>query len=126
MVSSPRCYGFHPLRSAEGCAELELDGDEVTRERFLLPKLQSRLEKCAFDVHYGSGLCIIRGLNNEDYTVEDSTVIFLALASYVGDQRGLQNSKGDMLCRPPVHDISFASAKANKSTRYRVKILDRA
>ncbi|KAI1774469.1 Clavaminate synthase-like protein [Hypoxylon cercidicola] len=77
--------------------EFELDGDEVNRERFLLPRLQSLLEQCAFDVHYGSGLCIIRGLDNENYTVEDSTIIFLAIADYIGNQRGLQNSKGDML-----------------------------
>ncbi|KAI0160084.1 Clavaminate synthase-like protein [Hypoxylon sp. FL1284] len=81
----------------KGFCELELDGDEATPARFLLPGLRSRLEQCALDVHYGSGICIIRGLDHENYSVEDSTIIFLALASYIGDQRGLQSLKGDML-----------------------------
>ncbi|XDG02677.1 hypothetical protein ABKA04_002292 [Annulohypoxylon sp. FPYF3050] len=76
---------------------LELDGDEVTRERFPLPNLQKHLENCALEVHRGSGLCIIRGLKPENYSIEDNIVIFLALSSYIGDHRGLQNSKGDML-----------------------------
>ncbi|KAI2607811.1 Clavaminate synthase-like protein [Hypoxylon sp. NC1633] len=75
----------------------ELDGDEVTRDVFLLPTLQSQLDQCAFQVHRGKGLCIIRGLDPERRSVEDNTIFFLALASYVGDQRGVQNSKGDML-----------------------------
>ncbi|KAF3064375.1 hypothetical protein GL218_02753 [Daldinia childiae] len=77
--------------------ELELDGDEVTRECFPLPSLQDRLEKCAFEVHRGHGLCIIRGLNPDNYTIEDNIVLFLAISSYIGDERGLQNAKGDML-----------------------------
>ncbi|XXG99560.1 hypothetical protein Hte_005899 [Hypoxylon texense] len=114
----------HPLDAAEVDAgmktygELELDGDEVNPERFPLPGLQSQLEQCAFDVHYGSGLCILRGLSNESYTVEDSTVIFLALASYVGDQRGLQNSKGDMLCRATSHVTESKSWTVPRAKRH--------
>ncbi|KAI0828766.1 Clavaminate synthase-like protein [Hypoxylon sp. FL0890] len=81
----------------QGFHELELDGDEVNRERFPLPSLQERLDRCAFEVHRGRGICIIRGLNPKWYSIEDNIIILLALASYVGDQRGVQNSKGDML-----------------------------
>ncbi|KAI0847169.1 Clavaminate synthase-like protein [Daldinia vernicosa] len=77
--------------------ELELDGDEVTRGYFPLPSLQDRLEKCAFEVHHGCGICIIRGLTPDNYTIEDNIVLFLAIASHIGDERGLQNAKGDML-----------------------------
>ncbi|KAI0381247.1 Clavaminate synthase-like protein [Hypomontagnella monticulosa] len=76
---------------------LELDGDEVTRERFPLPHLESLLEQCSHEVHRGSGLCIVRGLKPSKYTSEDNIVLFLALASYIGDQRGIQNAKGDVL-----------------------------
>ncbi|KAI1653974.1 Clavaminate synthase-like protein [Daldinia decipiens] len=86
----------------ESSHELELDGDEVTRECFPLPSLQDRLEKCAFEVHRGCGLCIIRGLNPDNYTIEDNIVLFLAIASYIGDERGLQNAKGDMLWKAHV------------------------
>ncbi|KAI1454222.1 Clavaminate synthase-like protein [Annulohypoxylon moriforme] len=84
-------------QALEAFHELELDGDEVTRERFPLPNLEDQLERCAFGVHRGSGLCIIRGLKPEKYSIEDNIVLFLALSSYVGEQRGIQNSKGDML-----------------------------
>ncbi|KAI5865234.1 Clavaminate synthase-like protein [Durotheca rogersii] len=76
---------------------LELDGDEASRGYFPLPNLREQLEKCALEVHRGSGICIIRGLNPENYTIEDNIVLFLALASYIGDQRGLQGPKGNML-----------------------------
>ncbi|KAI1396843.1 Clavaminate synthase-like protein [Hypoxylon fuscum] len=78
-------------------SKLELDGDEVTRECFPLPNLQRRLEQCVHDIHHGSGICIIRGLRPEKRTVEVNIILFLAIASYIGDQRGIQNAKGDML-----------------------------
>ncbi|KAI8957034.1 Clavaminate synthase-like protein [Daldinia sp. FL1419] len=82
------------LRSSH---KLERNGDEVTRASFPLPHLRDSLDKCALEVHDGSGLCIVRGLNPEKYTVEDNIVLFLAIAGYIGDERGLQNSQGDML-----------------------------
>ncbi|KAI1377044.1 Clavaminate synthase-like protein [Hypoxylon crocopeplum] len=84
-------------KSLHSFHKLELDGDEVTPERFPLPHLRGLLEQCALCVHRGSGICIVRGLNPGNYTIEDNIVLLLAIASYIGDQRGLQNSKGDML-----------------------------
>ncbi|KAI1076677.1 Clavaminate synthase-like protein [Whalleya microplaca] len=74
-----------------------MDGDEVRRECFPLPSLQGRLDQCALEIHHGSGMCIIRGLNPEDYSVEDNIILFLGLADYIGDQRGVQSTKGAML-----------------------------
>ncbi|KAI0117962.1 Clavaminate synthase-like protein [Nemania sp. FL0031] len=76
---------------------LELDGSEVTCDNFPLPVLGPRLKKCAARIHRGSGLCIVRGLNPNAYSAEDNTIIFLGLASYIGEQRGVQSSKGAML-----------------------------
>ncbi|KAI1800440.1 Clavaminate synthase-like protein [Daldinia bambusicola] len=76
---------------------LELDGDEVTPDHFPLPILRSKLEECALEVHHGRGLCIIRGLRPERYSIEENIVLFLAIASYIGDKRGIQNSKGEVL-----------------------------
>ncbi|KAI1445037.1 Clavaminate synthase-like protein [Annulohypoxylon stygium] len=95
--------GKSPIVTRFELRGLELDGDEVTRERFALPNLQKQLENCALGVHRGSGLCIIRGLKPENYSIEDNIVIFLALSSYIGDHRGLQNSKGDMLSHVTEH-----------------------
>ncbi|OTA98322.1 hypothetical protein M426DRAFT_17521 [Hypoxylon sp. CI-4A] len=78
--------------------ELELDGDEVTPELFSLPlELRDLFRQCANEVHYGTGICIIRGLKPDNYSIEDNIILFLGIASHIGDQRGVQNSKGDML-----------------------------
>lgn len=76
---------------------LGLDGSEVTRDNFPLPTLGPQLKNCAANVHQGSGVCIVRGLAPESYSDEDNAIIFLGLASYIGEQRGVQTSKGAML-----------------------------
>ncbi|KAI2470805.1 Clavaminate synthase-like protein [Annulohypoxylon bovei var. microspora] len=108
-------------RALQAFHGLELDGDEVTRERFPLPNLQNQLEQCALRVHRDSGLCIIRGLRPEKYTIEDNIVLFLALSSYVGEKRGLQNSKGDMLS----HVTESKSWTAPKEKRHGIHTNDR-
>ncbi|KAI1204572.1 Clavaminate synthase-like protein [Annulohypoxylon truncatum] len=107
-------------RALEAFNGLELDGDEVTRERFPLPNLESQLEQCALEVHRGIGLCIIRGLKPERYSVEDNIVLFLGLSSFIGDQRGLQNSKGDMLS----HVTESKSWTAPKEKRHGIHTND--
>ncbi|KAI0017830.1 Clavaminate synthase-like protein [Xylariomycetidae sp. FL0641] len=77
--------------------DLELDGDEVSRERFPLPTLTKVLDQCAVELHQGRGVCIIRGLTPQHYSPEENVILFLAIASYIGTQRGVQNAKGDML-----------------------------
>jgi hypothetical protein len=79
-------------------AELDMNGDEVNRERFPLPTLGGKLDRCAVEVHFGTGMCMIRGIDPGNYSIEDNMVIFLGISSYIGDQRGLQSAKGAMLC----------------------------
>ncbi|KAI1312905.1 Clavaminate synthase-like protein [Xylaria venustula] len=76
---------------------LELDGSDVNRENFPLPILGFRLRECAINIHRGSGVCIVRGLTSEKYSAEENTIIFLGISSHIGDQRGVQSSKGAML-----------------------------
>lgn len=76
---------------------LELDGDEVSPERFPLPTLRGRLARCADEIYNGRGISIIRGLRPSRYSAEENTMLFLALAEYIGDQRGIQSYKGAML-----------------------------
>ena len=42
-------------------------------------------------------MSLIRGLNPTRLSPEDNLVVFLALSDYIGDVRGVQNSKGDMI-----------------------------
>lgn len=79
--------------------DLELDGSEVTRDNFPLPVIGPKLRDCAFDIHRGSGVCIVRGLMPTAYSVEENAIVFLGLASHIGGQRGVQTSKGAMLSK---------------------------
>ncbi|KAK6073980.1 hypothetical protein SCUP234_04843 [Seiridium cupressi] len=75
----------------------ELDGDEVDRDKFPLPTLGPLLDRCAVEIHYGHGVCVIRGLDPKKYILEDHSVIYLGVSSYLGGQRGVQSSRGAML-----------------------------
>ncbi|KAK7999064.1 hypothetical protein PG991_014739 [Apiospora marii] len=55
-----------------------------------------RLDRCALEVHNGTGICVIRGLESK-YSVEDYMTIYLGISSYLGNRRGLQDAKGSML-----------------------------
>ncbi|KAK6445132.1 hypothetical protein FP744_10001380 [Trichoderma asperellum] len=74
-----------------------LDGDEVDKHNFPLPMLAPQLAQCAKDIHEGHGFFVVRGLDELRYPVEDSTIIYLGIASYVADKRGLQDKKGTVL-----------------------------
>lgn len=41
---------------------------------------------------------MIRGLDATCYTAEENTIIYLGIASYIADQRGIQDRKGNVLC----------------------------
>jgi hypothetical protein len=76
---------------------LGLDGDKVSADNFPLPNLSRRLRASAEGLYFGRGFFIIRGIDVAKYTTEDSVTIFLGVASYIGDKRGLQDRKGNML-----------------------------
>ncbi|KAM0500519.1 hypothetical protein ACHAP8_005058 [Fusarium lateritium] len=78
---------------------LGLDGDKVSADNFPLPNLSRRLRASAETLHLGKGFVVIRGIDGAKYTNEDSVTIFLGVASYIGDKRGLQDRKGNMLFR---------------------------
>ncbi len=71
--------------------------DGLTRKRFELPTgLKERLEAVAREVHEGRGYSIVRGFDREYEDVEHAA-IFLAIANYIGEQRGVQDPKGSIL-----------------------------
>ncbi|KAK4181521.1 hypothetical protein QBC36DRAFT_84202 [Triangularia setosa] len=77
--------------------ELELDGHEINRHNFHLPTLSARLGQACHEVHRGRGFVIIRGIDPLKYSVEDNVMIYLGIAAYIGEQRGFQDKKGNML-----------------------------
>lgn len=88
-----------PLWSGWSClhaVESGLDPDDIGPNSFPLSKAKDKLDRCAQVLHSGHGLVVLRGLGSER-PVEHGLLVFLGLASYVGDQRGVQNKQGHML-----------------------------
>ncbi|KAF4455444.1 hypothetical protein F53441_2233 [Fusarium austroafricanum] len=86
---------------------LGLDGDCVSRNNFPLPTLGPRLDQVRRDVHQGKGFGVIRGLDPKKYSVEDLTVLYLGIQSYIANHHGRQDRKGNML----VHIVADNSSK---------------
>lgn len=77
--------------------ELGLNGDEANCKNFDLPTVKDKLERAAVNVHEGCGVSIITGSDWSGLSPEDKLTLFLAISDYVGDVRGVQNRKGDMI-----------------------------
>jgi len=76
---------------------LELDGNDVCSDNFPLPVLGENLRGLACDLYEGRGFCVIRGLDLSKYSVEDYTVIWLGIQSYIAPKQARQDKKGNML-----------------------------
>jgi hypothetical protein len=76
---------------------LGLDGDLVEPANFPLPTLGARLKDLSRDVHQGRGFCVVRGIDPASYAVEDLTLVYLGVQSYIAEQRGRQDKRGNML-----------------------------
>ncbi|KAI1455336.1 Clavaminate synthase-like protein [Annulohypoxylon moriforme] len=77
--------------------EQELDGEAITKATFPLPNLGIHLDQICQDVYHGRGFSIVRGLDPEAYSLEDLTIIYLGISSYVAERRGKQDQRGSML-----------------------------
>lgn len=91
-------------------AELGLDGSHVNVDTFKLPTLGPRLVELSLDIHNGRGFAVVRGINPGDYSVEDLTLAYMGVASYVADKRGCQDKLGNMLGKLffPLHNSTRA------------------
>lgn len=88
---------LHIDNALEFLLDLGLDPEEIDHTQFPLPSsVVDKLQQCAHTIHEGVGFCVLRGATS-CYSVEDSVTVFLGIASYIGDQRGLQNKQGHML-----------------------------
>lgn len=76
-----------------------VDGNEVSRDTFPLPKLGVVLDKICSDVYEGRGFGIVRGLDPDAFSIEDLTVVYLGISSYIGERRGKQDQRGSMLSK---------------------------
>ncbi|GAB1310079.1 Taurine hydroxylase-like protein SAT17 [Madurella fahalii] len=93
--------------AVEHYKSLDQDGDLVEPANFPLPTLSTKLKELSDDVHNGRGFCLIRGINPASYSVEDLTLVYLGVQSYIAEQRGRQDKRGNML----VHIVADNSTK---------------
>ncbi|ERT03118.1 uncharacterized protein SPSK_09171 [Sporothrix schenckii 1099-18] len=89
--------------------DLGLDGENVSRNTFPLPQLGAKLDELSLEVYEGRGFCLVRGVNPADFSVEDLTLTYLGVQSYIADQRAHQDNRGNML----VHIIADKSSKTS-------------
>ncbi|OAA82474.1 TfdA family oxidoreductase [Akanthomyces lecanii RCEF 1005] len=86
------------LNSAlEHFKSLGLDGDLVDRTNFPLPQLSKKLNAMRHEVYNGRGFALLRGLDVNAYSVDDSTIIYLGIQCYIGNKFGRQDKKGNMM-----------------------------
>ncbi|KAM3465476.1 hypothetical protein MY5147_009286, partial [Beauveria neobassiana] len=88
---------------------LGLDGDLVDKTNFPLPQLAKKLISMRRQVYAGRGFALLRGLNVNDYCVDDLTIIYLGIQRYIANQFGRQDNKGNML----VHIVADNSSPIN-------------
>ncbi|KAH6898592.1 hypothetical protein B0T10DRAFT_578395 [Thelonectria olida] len=86
---------------------LGLDGDLVCKDNFPLPTLGPRLDTIRRDVYNGKGFGVIRGLDPQKYSVEDLSILYLGIQSYIANRLGRQDKKGNMM----VHIVADNSSK---------------
>jgi hypothetical protein len=82
-------------------AGLELDGGDLSPANFPLPKLGAKLRGLSRDVYNGKGFCVVRGVDPKVYAVEDLTLVYLGVQSYIADKRGRQDKRGNILGSSP-------------------------
>lgn len=69
----------------------------MDKSNFPLPNLAKRLEECSDSLHTGRGFFVVKGLDMSRFSVEDGVILYLGIASYIGDKRGVQDRKGNVL-----------------------------
>jgi hypothetical protein len=61
------------------------------------------------DLYDGKGFGIVRGLNPDDYTLSDLTIVYLGITSYIAEVRGKQDQRGSMLIHVVKRGGEYAS-----------------
>ncbi len=86
---------------------LGLHGDMVDKTKFPLPHLSEKLHAMRQEVYNGRGFALLRGIDVNQYSVDDLTIIYLGIQYHIGNRFGRQDKKGNMLGKcsdqPPQH-----------------------
>jgi len=83
-------------------ADLHLPLECLSRDLFPLPYLGNKLKHLATMLTTGLGLFLIRGLDPNRYSNEQNILLYLGISSYIGERRGRQDERGNMLRMYPL------------------------
>ncbi|KAK3328839.1 hypothetical protein B0H66DRAFT_526239 [Apodospora peruviana] len=106
-VEHYKCKHCSHLTRSFIVSSLGQDGDLVEPRFFPLATLAAKLEALSTEVHHGKGFAVIRGIDPASYSVEDINLVYLGIQSYIAEQRGRQDKRGNML----VHIVADDSTK---------------
>ncbi|KIH92036.1 taurine catabolism dioxygenase family protein [Sporothrix brasiliensis 5110] len=77
---------------------LQIDGHEICKDNFVPPaNIRDALFAASNSLHNATGVCIVKGLNPSLYSDSDNLLLFLGLASFIGDKHGIQDKKGNVI-----------------------------
>ena len=106
--------------SNEQIAELEYAADQIlnqglelvdiTKDKFHLPTLSSKLKPLTTQLTDGIGFTLIKHIPVENYSIEKAAIIFYGLGTHLGNAR-MQNAKGHVLGH--VRDLNMRSDDPN-------------
>jgi hypothetical protein len=65
----------------------------ISQETFPLPYLSPLLRKKALELQSGRGFFVLRGLEPDQYSIEDNIILYTGVSSYIGSIRGRQDTK---------------------------------
>lgn len=86
---------------------------EIKRSDFSLPRLARRLDSVRLELEGGKGFALIRGLPVERYSLEDSQIVFWALAVLLGDPQE-QDRAGNR-----IHSVTNTNKRVEESSEVR-------
>lgn len=65
----------------------------ITKDTFPLPKVHAELRRLSYELHFGHGFFVIRGIRVDDYTREENIIIYTGLSAHIAAQRGRQDHR---------------------------------
>lgn len=92
MVSTSSLPG-RSLTKARPCQASKRSLEVLDKSSFSIPLLADKLEAIRNDLHKGTGLCVLRGIDLSSLSMRELFITFAGLASHVSPQRARQSGR---------------------------------
>lgn len=108
-----RLAADHVAELSEAVAAVKLRGlsvPAISKEDFVLPRLESVLQDVSDELENGRGFVQLRGLPVDDYTPDDLNLLYWGVGTHLGEVIS-QNGRGDLIGH--VTDLGFDVSQPN-------------